>query len=139
MKVITTSKANTLALMFMLFLCSAGLADKSKTPKTYHRVDLDITGASCGACHIQILTLLQRTPGVLGADLERGHPLKAHVLFDSTKTSTAELIELLRAKRYGVSQHKEVIGSQSVSSSYKRRLNTLSDVNELHPPKPKMP
>jgi copper chaperone CopZ len=133
----------TIAVVLVWFFLALGPAmaesKPASVPKQIHRLDLEITGASCGLCYPQILKALQSAPGVVGADLERGRPLRASVLFDSTKTNVEALKTILRRKGYGVARFQEIVDSQLVSTRYKQRLNALSDVKELQPLKPKMP
>lgn len=66
------------------------------------RVVLAVKGMYCASCEQTVVTMLRRTAGVLKADVsvERG---EATVSYDSTRTSPAQLVQVVKTLGYEAS------------------------------------
>lgn len=68
-------------------------------PADTQRTVLAVSGMYCESCERTVSAMLRRTPGVVAAEVSapRG---RATVLFDSTRTSPAKLVEVLATLGY---------------------------------------
>ena len=66
---------------------------------TLRRVDMIVAGSSCASCLIRIEKKLKTTPGVLKAMVSVYRPYSAVVIYDSAKTSMAEISKVLSSEK----------------------------------------
>ena len=78
---------------------AAALATRPSAPADTQRVVLAVKGMYCASCEQTVATMLRRTAGVVRADVsvERG---EATVSYDSTRTSAAQLVQVVQALGY---------------------------------------
>lgn len=66
------------------------------------RVVLDVKGMYCASCEQTVVTMLRRTAGVIRAEVSIQHG-EATVSYDSTRTSPAQLVQVVKSLGYTAS------------------------------------
>lgn len=89
-------------LLFALILVAFGTVVAFAGETKPSTVTLAITGMHCEGCASGITAMLKRTEGVLKADVSFARA-RATVEYDSTKTSTAKIMEVIERMGYKVS------------------------------------
>ena len=86
-------------LLFALFVAAFGVVGAYAEETKVSTVTLSITGMHCEGCAAGITAILKRTEGVLKADVSFAEE-RATVDFDSTKTSSAKIVQAVEKMGY---------------------------------------
>ncbi len=74
-------------------------SNKAETKQRYTRMDFRIDGASCVTCIRRVAQRIKKGKGVLQADISIYRPHWAVVIFETDKTDSSKVVELIKKEK----------------------------------------